>query len=315
MNTLSSQWLTSFSDSMLISELNLPGTHDSAAISDWRTLHACQNMSITTQLRRGIRVLDVRLKIKKSGEGKYWFQTCHGHFRTWFWETMNEFQSFASLMQECKAFLAENPSEFIAMSLKVDDWNGTERDGRAVLVQLSDFLKDYPMCYITPDLPSLGQVRGKILLFSRIFNDTRYGTPISWEENTKGSYAYPHAQRNYNVYVQDFYRDLTILDPESNKLKLVIETFPRKLPGEILLNYASGNWYGRGVYVMQRLLGHFGLFDAAERVKTFGWTLFDYAFWKYETDQYGEIDIIRFLISSNFGYAGFQRKFKVRGVN
>jgi hypothetical protein len=45
----------------LLSSINLPGSHDSAAINRFiSTPYACQISSITEQLEQGVRVLDIR---------------------------------------------------------------------------------------------------------------------------------------------------------------------------------------------------------------------------------------------------------------
>jgi hypothetical protein len=62
---------------------------------------------------------------------------------------------------------------------------------------------------------------------------------------------------------------------------------------------------------MDRLLDYFGSKPAASRPATIGWTLFDYAFNKYNTDTCGALDIITIIIASNFGYAGYGHTFKV----
>lgn len=57
-------WMTSLPDSVLLFNINLPGTHDSAAINRVSTTPwACQDKSIASQLNRGIRLFDLRLKV------------------------------------------------------------------------------------------------------------------------------------------------------------------------------------------------------------------------------------------------------------
>lgn len=58
-------WMTALPDDLPISEINLPGAHNAAAINTQRrTRWACQGHTITEQLRQGIRLLDIRLKPK-----------------------------------------------------------------------------------------------------------------------------------------------------------------------------------------------------------------------------------------------------------
>lgn len=302
-------WLSNISDSVLIGDINLPGTHDSAAINTTiHTPYACHCLSITEQLNGGIRVLDVRLKVTKSGN-QYEFVTCHGDFGSS--SGVNEYQAFPSLLDECKSFLGSNSTEVILMSLKVDDWSTYRGDYTNVLNALNTLLSSYPTDS-SKDMPSLGNVRGKIFLYNRINDDLRFGVPISWNDNTSGSYANSSPNRSYNVYVQDQYKDLPTFGANEVKFNLVTDAFTKKKPDEMVLNFASATWYGViGVYIMGDLLDYFGKNSAPNRLTKFGWTMFDYSFEKYQTDTYGSVDIVSLVISSNFNYSGFENKFKV----
>lgn len=304
-------WLSRISDSTIISEINIPGTHDSAAINTTiKTPYACHRYSITDQLEGDVRLLDVRLKIKKNGSN-YEFVTCHGDFGSF--SGVNEYQSFSSLMDECKQFLLRNNTEMILMSLKVDDWNGLSGEKLQILNALASLLATYPTIS-SQDLPSLGSIRGNIFLFNRISSDLKLGTPISWSDNTTGSWAYGSPNRLYKIYVQDQYKDLPNFGATGVKLNLVTSAFAQKQPGNVVWNFASATWYGiLGVYIMGDLLGFFGAQPASNRPVHFGWTLFDYQFEKYNTDNYGWLDIVKLIISSNSGYSSFPNTFNVIG--
>ncbi|WP_138429826.1 phosphatidylinositol-specific phospholipase C domain-containing protein [Fodinibius saliphilus] len=302
-------WLAGISDSKSIAEINLPGTHDSAAINTTvHTPYACHNMSITDQLNGGIRVLDVRLKVNKK-DGKYKFITCHGDIGSS--TGVNEYQSFPTLLDECKNFLNNNGSETVIMSLKIDDWAGHDGDQSNVLKALEKLLSSYPTA-TSKILPQLGDIRGKIFLYNRINDQLRFGAPVRWPDATSGAYAKSYSNRSYKVYVQDKYKGLPIFGAESTKLNLVTEAFAKKKKGEVVLNFASATWYGViGVYIMGDLLNYFGKHTAANRPKTFGWTMLDYAFEKYVTNTYGRMDIVSLIISSNSNYSGYEDKFEV----
>jgi hypothetical protein len=202
-------WLGGLLDTTRLSDINLPGTHDSAAISNlFATPYACHDKTITEQLERGIRVLDIRLKIKWRGEEKGAdFVTCHGDWKFGSWD-LNEFQSFQSVLDECKHFLAAHGTEVVIMILKIDDWGDAKDD--AVKTnnaggKLKSILSSYPTLK-SKDLPELGAARGKIVLLSRINNQKTldFGTPIGWEDNTDGGYAKENKDyRSFKVYVQD----------------------------------------------------------------------------------------------------------------
>jgi 1-phosphatidylinositol phosphodiesterase len=61
-------WMGRLSDSTRLSELSLPGTHDSGASVFGGDIAFTQSMSLATQLDSGIRVWDIRLA--KNGAGR-----------------------------------------------------------------------------------------------------------------------------------------------------------------------------------------------------------------------------------------------------
>ncbi|KAF6244927.1 phosphatidylinositol-specific phospholipase C domain-containing protein [Nitrosopumilus sp. b2] len=309
--TSNKNWLAAISDSTLISEINLPGTHDSAAINTTiSTPYACHNQSITNQLNGGIRVLDIRLKVAKNGN-QYSFITCHGDIGGS--TTVNEYQSFPSLLDECKNFLTANNSEAVIMSLKIDDWAGYKGDSTNVLNALNTLLSTYST-KASKDILTLGNIRGKIFLYNRINDDLRFGAPIGWSDNTTGSYANHSSNRTYNVYVQDQYKGLPTFGANGVKYNLVLNAFNKKKTGEVVLNFASATWFGViGIYIMGNLLSYYGKNNASDRLSKFGWIMFDYSFEEYMTDIYGDVNIVSLVISSNFNYSGFENKFKVTG--
>ena len=199
------QWLNGLPDELPVGNINLPGTHNSAAIDPGRrTLHACQNFSIGEQLRAGIRLLDVRLKV-------------------------------------------------------------------------------------------LGAVRGKIFLYNRLNDDPLLGVPVRWATDTAGSAAEYHGERAYEVWIQDRYNDFSP-HPRRAKLRWIIAAFTKKTPENVVLNFASGTWFGVfGVYVMDEL----SQFLRAWRPGHFGWILFDYPFGLPGRSR-SQPDVVATIIRSNF---------------
>lgn len=305
-----SDWMKNLDDSMLLSDLNLPGTHDSAAFnSTYHTLYACQHLTITKQLRAGIRVLDVRLKIKKAAGRPLEFVTCHGSIGSS--TGANEYQSFVSLMDECRLFLSSHPLEAIVMSLKVDDWANTvsTADQNTARVELRAMLNGYPVMRVR-DMPNLDSARGKIFLLNRINDELSFGTPVSWPDNTSGSLELPSANRSFAVYVQDKYSGLSTIGAEKEKCDLVENAFKQYRGGRLLLNFASATWYGvYGVYIMGRLLDSFG--KNRLRPVYFGWIMLDYPTDKYDTDRYSHISIVDIIIDSNVHYRKYADQFRV----
>lgn len=318
-HTDNSKWLIDIADTVSIADINLPGSHDAAAIKlDGNSSYACHNKTITGQLESGIRILDIRLKVKGDSPN-YNFVTCHGDVFGGSWG-FNEYQSFSSVLVECKNFLSKYPSEFIVMSLKIDDWN-SKQDKANVYAALHSLLfsdsAKYPV-YNTTDtnLPSLGNVRGKIYLVNRIDNSSNeLGMPLAIPDKQSAMLAPVEKLRAYPIYVQDQYEVLAS-PAEETKLVLVEKTFDKKKHGDgvVVLNFATGR---EGllnlskVYIQDKLLAYFGAKNAADRPVSLGWVLFDYESWAYKTDVYNKLDIVEVIIASNFGYSEYPAKFKV----
>jgi hypothetical protein len=297
-------WLRDVDASTSIVDINLPGTHDSAAIAKTETLWACHNTTITEQLQGGIRLLDVRIKVVESG-GTYVFYTCHGEW------LQNQYQSLPSLLNECVDFLKAFPTEFIAMSLKIDNLNGLNRD--LAISRLKDLLDPLPVMR-SSTAPTLGEVKGKIFLLNRITADLTFGMPVCWTENTPGEWFPACPSRDVRLYVQDRYEKLPF-HAALEKLRLFVNTqqVASATTGQLFLNFASATSGIFGVYINTSVVGYTGRFSAAQRFRRFGWALFDYEFDALQTDRYGFVNAVQLVIASNFEYRGYEQPFRPVG--
>lgn len=117
-NFTSKNWMSQISEGRKLSELNIPGTHESCARYGG-SLAVCQTMSLQEQLEAGIRFIDIRCR--HIGDG---FAIHHGPF----------YQNLTfgkDLHDVCINFLKNNPSECIVMSIKkeyTDEHNSREFD-------------------------------------------------------------------------------------------------------------------------------------------------------------------------------------------
>ena len=396
MCTRSSNWMSYLKDDLLISDINIPGSHDCAAInkhshSKWDR----QDVSITEQLIRGIRLLDVRIAIMKrvlhsreisqdghlcrnggiakglfveirpgeylpqqvsttetfydlkcslevqvnvaicrqllvdtSGEAlddaavisQFWpaeqlqfiiklqcvdiksdsvdestltpspaldgdgedsftyeFLTIHG--------TGNYYQSFPSLMNECRDFLCTHPSEFLILNFQIDEGEVSPGALRALrgIITSSRYLVGYPIIPVdgqsngrggAPPLPCVGEVRGKMVLFNRVRDDYALGVPLSvWADPIHGQNQ-PWIEGNvacrddFSVYVQDRFTGFgsdTRAKVEEEKFQLIkdaIDMF-RRADGDgrarrcLLMNYASVSSHNEVYNTKRRLIEYF----------------------------------------------------------
>ena len=101
-------WMAGLSDDLLLSQLSLPGTHDTMArgCDDWAT---CQDVPLADQLQAGIRVLDIRCKNEYSRASGHYFSLYHGFYCY--------LGTFDEVADECKAFLTAHPGETVVMRI------------------------------------------------------------------------------------------------------------------------------------------------------------------------------------------------------
>lgn len=108
--------LSALSGGILLSELNLAGTHDSAtAFCAFSRLAKCQSHTFREQLKMGIRLLDIRLC--RTGNR---FYLVHSKANCYCDETKKARLSFDEVFQVLTSFLRENPRETIVLSVKQD---------------------------------------------------------------------------------------------------------------------------------------------------------------------------------------------------
>ena len=292
-------------DEVLIGNINIPGTHDSAAINRYiPTPYACQNTTITEQLNAGIRLLDGRVKIKATSCGIE-LVMCHGNIGN------NEYQSFESFLEECIGFIVKHPTEVLIVSLKIDDWNGCQAQKEIVYECFNAMMGAHGDPRLISNM-KLKDARGKILMINRIgYNSRTFGPYWGWTTNTDGVTIRP--SRNYDVYVQDYYDLGTILSPTETKAKIFLGALKKKTEDNIVLNYASGvHFYLLGVYINSYVINYLGSLDVQDRPKLMGWMLFDYGLRKYSTkDENEDIGVADVIIDSNFGYQKYKTKFSV----
>lgn len=309
------EWLGLLPDDRLLCDINLPGSHDSAAINpDRHTAASTQELSIPQQLVAGVRLLDVRLKVM-GGPGTYWFMTCHGEVQP------NEFEPFTQLLDECRTFLQLHPTETIVMSLKIDDWNGNDanpQEKQDVRDAIATVVGAYPIWPQTntngkADLPKLGDARSHIYLVNRIDDELHLGAPLDIDDNTTGQVT-SMRYRNFELYVQDhydFYNNTDKQDCITEKWGDFYNAFAQKVDGLTVVNFGSAvrtqTLHGLrlwGVYIDETMLTWFGQATAGgTRPRKLGWALMDYVTepHKISVAPYF-LNFTMLWVSSNFGY-------------
>ncbi|MEU5428493.1 phosphatidylinositol-specific phospholipase C [Streptomyces olivoreticuli] len=154
-------WMRDVPGNVSLRDLSIPGTHDSAAYRGMNALGYvhCQAQNLAWQLNHGVRFLDIRLKrIDVNVLACY-----HGSF---YLEQM-----FGDVYQTCRDFLALHPSEAILMRISCE---GDASAHAAFMETFRWYLDKYwgshgfrGGFHISNSIPTLGVVRGKIVLTSR----------------------------------------------------------------------------------------------------------------------------------------------------
>lgn len=150
-------------DSKYLDELSIPGTHDSGTCSvdndtePQSSQVKCQQDYIPTQLLEGIRYFDIRLG-KGDDPG-----IDHGGF--YLFKKDGNFLHLSDVIGYFTTFLNENPSEALIMLVSRGNDEATDE---SVTTAFAKVLGDNPdLFYTSSRVPTLGEVRGKIVLLRR----------------------------------------------------------------------------------------------------------------------------------------------------
>jgi ABC-type phosphate transport system ATPase subunit len=163
------KWLSKVDDSKKLILMNIPGTHDSTAyymnrISfNWART---QNLTISDQLKIGIRRLDVRI-IQANNDISLDEDIicCHGICDCYLSPNFGDRRklTYKSILLDVKKFLEENPTEFVLFGTYLGRGNNDNPIKRAFEI-FDKYIGDMSIKYKT-DL-TLGEVRGKVVNYT-----------------------------------------------------------------------------------------------------------------------------------------------------
>ena len=272
-----------------IKDITLPGTHDSAAVGRKAPFPFVdrQYLTITEQLNSGVRLLDVRIKVNVADVG-YEIVTCHGTFLN------NQYQTFVSLLEEIESFLSVHSGEFIAMSLKVDNWTDVEEGNKQhVLSQIWNCLN--ADTYLTFADYKLSEVQGKVVVINRLCDHDVYGNVWNWNHNGITDATVNGAK----VYIQDAY-EYFIPTKDNNKMKYVKEALDFKLnnPEYFSLNFVSHTLLSKIYGESTKEFVEYITSGFNER-NNLGWYLVDFSGEEYETANGEKKSVPEILIELN----------------
>ncbi|CAN8098676.1 unnamed protein product [Discula destructiva] len=156
-----SSWMAHLRNEYPLSMLSIPGTHNSPTCYVALPSVRCQAVGVREQLDNGVRFLDVRVSCSRDSAD---LPLVHSVFPI----SLTGTKYFADLLTEIYAYLDDNPSETVLMSIK------REGTGRGTDHNLSQHLHahycagdDARRWFTEPRIPLLGEARGKIVLVRR----------------------------------------------------------------------------------------------------------------------------------------------------
>jgi len=216
-------WMKEIPDDAPLSSLAIPGTHDTGALyEDFPGTSTCQNLTLEKQLDAGVRFLDIRCR--RVGDS---FAIHHG--------MVFQRMSFDDVLEIVSKFLDENPSETVVMS--INEEYAAKDPARSFEETFEEYLKRDPArWYLDEELPTLGAVRGRIVLFRRFAAERTKGIDASrWPDNSTFTEGLIQVQDEFDVKSND------------EKWRAVSAMFDEMKQGDrgvLRLNYVSGRQEG-----------------------------------------------------------------------
>jgi predicted nucleotidyltransferase len=189
-DTTATDWMAQLPDLLLVSELSVPGTHESHAYygpswpsEEWCGI--CQRLPLRLQLKAGIRAFDIRLRHYDNH-----LQTYHGpvpeqcNFNEGCWA--NKCGS-GGILVACTEFLEDHPGETIFLRIKANCGSvliegyyclnnslSFSEAVEAALAMYPGYIYEWPV-ESCEHMPTLGDVRGKIVILQDFVGDYHVG--------------------------------------------------------------------------------------------------------------------------------------------
>lgn len=182
-------WMRAVAGRTSLADLSIPGTHDSCALRETVPGTAkCQNLTLTEQLRAGVRFIDVRCRHLDDT-----FEIHH--------DIVYQEMSFDDVLAQVLSFLQAHPSETLLMSVKEE--YKPEGNSRSFEQTFDAYVRKHPeRWHLGTALPTLDAVRGKIVLVRRFAASAPKGIDASgWRDNV--TFTLPGPAR---IRVEDEYQ-------------------------------------------------------------------------------------------------------------
>ena len=203
----SADWMEDADDSLLLSDMVIPGTHDSATkYCQLAFITKCQGLTIGDQLAAGFRYLDIRL----GDDGQGHLELYHGftHAKT---GAFGDNLTLEAVLADCYTFLSAHPTETVIFCVKQEHGDASVAEFQRLL---DAAIREKPERWLLTDtIPTLGEARGKLVLMRRYEDEAGLGAdagiPALWAD--QGGHAdvslnvVPEDNGSYTLWVQDRY--------------------------------------------------------------------------------------------------------------
>ena len=206
-------WMAQVDDNKKITELSIPGTHDSGALhSIFDVSGKCQDLSIKSQLQIGVRFFDIRLQLVNDK-----FNIVHSF--------VDQKLYFEDVLYDMAKFIKENNSEFLIVSIKKE---ANDKNSTCLFedVLLENFNKYNDIISYDDKLPEIvKQARGKIYVISRYDSTIGVKAHDGWKDSTSFELGNMYIQDNYCISdIEEKKNDIinTINYANTNAEKLVL---------------------------------------------------------------------------------------------
>jgi 1-phosphatidylinositol phosphodiesterase len=218
-------WMSEIDGNKMLSELTIPGTHDTCALYEpLSSLAKCQNMVLNEQLNAGVRYIDIRCRHINNK-----FAIHHGMV----YQNIN----FDNVRNICVQFLNAHPTETIIMHVK-EEYNPTGNT-RTFEQTFDSYLRGYEsIFYLGDTIPKLGDARGKIVLLRRFAISTtpRGIDATGWKDNAT---FIKDLASGSKLCIQDEYKK-----PRETKWNAIKSLLERSISSgqsnTLYINYTSG---------------------------------------------------------------------------
>lgn len=164
-------WMGRLANSQRITDISIPGTHDTMAYKGFSLATdrwaRCQTMDLITQLNAGIRFLDIRGRRVKNKDGSFAYAMHHGI------EYLDS--NLDDVLSTLQNWLKTHPTEIVVVGFNGDNYkpnfeeptNADPLPDRTPAAIFDKYRKKYTNLFWKVDnksVPTIGQLRGKVLL-------------------------------------------------------------------------------------------------------------------------------------------------------